>query len=634
MVASENNGAMPSGALSEHPELAPDRLFEAGPWSLDELLESPVAEHLEQGLMEFEAATKAFAEHRDELNGCDADRLVELLGEYEQLLESATRLGGFVSLQFAADTQSPEALAQSNQVEALLARCQNRLLFFELWWQSLEEEPAQALISAILSKGDDTQVQDYAFHLRQWRRQARYRLSEESEQLINLKDTDGVGAVIGLYSILTNGFAYQAQLDGVESQDMTRDELMAYAFSPNPQHRKGSYDSLLAKYSAHSQVLGQMYVHRLRDWSNENRELRGFDSPIAVRNVANDVPDEAVDALLDVVAEKASVFHDYFKLKAKALGDQSNGDDGRLSRYDLYAPIRPKDAAPDAADRVEYSDAAELVLQTFSRFDEGFGQQALRVFSENHIDAPPRVGKKGGAFCATLLPSQTPWVLLNYSGKLRDVATLAHELGHAVHSMMAEDHSILTQHPCLPLAETASVFSEILVSERLLGECDEPAARMELLASSIDDIYATVMRQAFFVRFERDAHEAVAQGGSIPDLTKIYKDNLALQFGDAVDVPDVFAEEWMAIPHIYAMPFYCYAYSFGQLLVLALYSRFRKEGEAFKPGYLRLLAHGGSERPRRILEEVGVDMSDRDFWRGGFAIAEERIAQLAELVGT
>ncbi len=606
--------------------LAPERLFEAREWSLNELISEPIQDSLERGLKAFDRASQDFSAHRAALDECDGCQLVELLSEYEALLEAATRLGGFVSLQFSADTQSPEALAQSNQAEAMLSRCQNRLLFFELWWQQLDDAGAQGLLNEVATTEGDS-IADYVFQLHQWRREARYRLTEESEKLINTKDTDGVGAVVGLYSILTNGFTYTADIEGVEPSTMTRDQLMAYAFSPNPSHRRSAYDALMLKYNEHSQVLGQMYVHRLRDWSNENVELRGFESPISVRNVANDVPDGAVDALLDVVAEKAGVFHRYFRLKAKALGQE------RLSRYDLYAPILPQgEGPPVVADRVEYSDAAELVLQTFSRFDEGFGQQALRVFTDDHIDALPRPGKKGGAFCATLLPSQTPWVLLNYSGKLRDVATLAHELGHAVHSMMAEKHSILTQHPCLPLAETASVFSEILVSERLIGECEEPRARMELLASSIDDIYATVMRQAFFVRFERAAHDAVAAGASIPDLTKIYRENLTLQFGDAVDVPEIFAEEWMAIPHIYAMPFYCYAYSFGQLLVLALYRRFREEGDSFKPGYLRLLAHGGSERPRRILEEVGVDMSDRDFWRGGFAIAEERIDQLAELI--
>ena len=228
-------------------------------------------------------------------------------------------------------------------------------------------------------------------------------------------------------------------------------------------------------------------------------------------------------------------------------------------------------------------------------------------------------------------PRLTPWVLANYTGRLRDVATLAHELGHAVHSMLAEGHSVLTQHPVLPLAETASVFAEMLLTERLLSEQSAPAARRELLASAVDDAYATVLRQAYFVLFERRAHDAIADGRSPEHLNAVYRELLDEQFGDSVTIADEFATEWVMIPHIYQAPFYCYAYCFGQLLVLALYRRFQEEGDAFKPGYLRLLEHGGSARPADILEEADVDMTDREFWRGGFEVVEEMVDELEEL---
>ena len=237
-----------------------------------------------------------------------------------------------------------------------------------------------------------------------------------------------------------------------------------------------------------------------------------------------------------------------------------------------------------------------MVLETFYDFDARVGEQAERVFIQDHIDSEIRKGKRAGAFCATVLPSQTPWVLMNYTGKVRDVSTLAHELGHAIHSMMAEHHSLLTQHATLPLAETASVFAEQLLTEQLLEQEDDPLVRREILASSVDDMYATVMRQAYFVIFERDAHQAVLENKSPEDLYALYMDNLREQFGDSVELSDEFRYEWVSIPHIYNTPFYCYAYSFGQLLVLSLYRRYQQEGEAFKPGYLRLLARGGSAR--------------------------------------
>jgi oligoendopeptidase F len=214
---------------------------------------------------------------------------------------------------------------------------------------------------------------------------------------------------------------------------------------------------------------------------------------------------------------------------------------------------------------------------------------------------------------------------------VRDVATLAHELGHAVHSMLAEGHSVLAQHPVLPLAETASVFSEMLLTDRLLSEVESVGARRELLASAVGDSFATVMRQAFFVLFEQQAHQAIMEGASAEDLNEIYGKLLAEQFGDSVELGESFNSEWVAIPHIFHTPFYCYAYSFGQLLVLALYRRFQEEGEAFKPAYLRLLAHGGSQRPEAILAEAGIDVHQESFWQGGFDVVEGWVRELEAL---
>ena len=585
--------------------------YELEPWDLSALLPEPSASVIGERLQALEGAVARFEGYRDRL-ATSADRalLAEILTAYERLSEMVAEVAGYGSLWFAADTQSAAALAYRNRLQQVLTGVGNRTMFFALWWKGLDDVSAAALLP-----------EDHADHrhfLLDLRRDKPYTLDEAREQLINLKDGDGIDALLTLYSILTNRLEFELTVDG-ERRTLTRDQLMSHAFAADPELRAAVYRELYRVYAREATPLGQIYVHRVRDWHNEGVTLRGHASAIAVRNRANDIPDPAVETLLEVVREHAPLFQRYFRLKAGWLGLP------RLRRYDIYAPIATSSRT------IPYAEGVRSVLDTFASFDAGLAERAERVFAERHIDAEPRKGKKGGAFCATVLPRHTPWVLANYTGRVRDVATLAHELGHAVHSILADHHSVLTQHPSLPLAETASVFAEMLMTDRLLEEESDRLARRELLVAAIDDIYATVLRQAWFVRFEVAAHRAVIDGASTAELCDLYLSLLGEQFGDSVEVADEFRYEWLSIPHIYQTPFYCYAYCFGQLLVLALYRRYQQEGERFKPGYLKMLAYGGAARPEEILQEVGVDIADPDFWRGGFAVVKDLIAELERL---
>jgi oligoendopeptidase F len=272
-----------------------------------------------------------------------------------------------------------------------------------------------------------------------------------------------------------------------------------------------------------------------------------------------------------------------------------------------------------------------MVLASLGGFSPLLAEHARRVFVDSHLDSEIRARKYSGAFCASVLPGFTPWVLVNYNNRVNDVATLAHELGHAVHGLMAADHSPLTFHASLPLAETASVFSEMLLLERLLEEESDPAVRREILARFVDDTYATVMRQAYFVLFEREAHSLIEDGQTTDVLAERYLANLEEQFGDALELSNEFRWEWVSIPHIYHTPFYCYAYSFGQLLVLALYQQYKALGTAFVPKYLRILAYGGSQGPAEILGEAGIDTTKAAFWQGGFDVIAGMIDELESL---
>jgi oligoendopeptidase F len=297
----------------------------------------------------------------------------------------------------------------------------------------------------------------------------------------------------------------------------------------------------------------------------------------------------------------------------------------KLRRYDIYGPVVKTDKQYD------FADAVELVLSSFRRFSPQIADLAERVFSDRHLDSEVRKGKQGGAFCATVTPDLTPYVLQSYNGRPDDVATLAHELGHAIHAMLAEHHSGMVQQASLPLAETASTFGELLVIDRLLSEDPDPETQRDLLFRQMDTNYATIMRQAYFAIFEREAHAKVQTGASIDELSDLYAANLAEQFGDAIELNEEFRHEWVLIPHIYSTPFYVYAYAFGQLLVLSLYQQFLAEGEAFKPRYLKLLSAGGSEAPVRILEAAGIDIHSAEFWQGGFDVLETALERLEAL---
>ena len=565
-------------------------------WDLSDLVDRPV-EHLDRLTKELDGLVSRFESLRSQLlPELSGEAFLDVLRLSEEIARLSGKLSAFSYLWFAEDTKNPEARSFKSIVEERLTAMQNRLLFFDLWWQSVDSSTAERLKAA---------AGDYAYHLDSIRRFARHTLSEPEEKIINLKNVTGRQTIHTIYDVLTNGFKFSLSVNG-KKRTLTREQLSSYVRNPKRSVREAAYRELFRVFAGSYDVVGEIYAALLKDWKAENLELRKFTSPIAARNLGNDVPDEAVTVLLSVCGKNANVFQEYFRLKGRILNLK------RFHRYDIYAPHRAD------RKRYRYSDAASVVLRAYRGFSPRLSDLAERVFAERHIDVRNRTGKLSGAFCYSVTPELTPYVMLNYTGEARDVATLAHELGHAVHAMMAARHTIFTFHATLPLAETASVFGERILSDMLMNEERNTGAKQGLLLTQMDDIYATVMRQAYFVRFEQSAHEMVAKGATARDLSEVYLADLRQQFGKAVIVPDQFRWEWSTIPHIFASPFYCYAYSFGNLLVLALYQQYRRQGAAFIPKYLALLAAGGSRSPEGVLSELGVDILSEEFWQGGF----------------
>jgi oligoendopeptidase F len=581
--------------------------YTLSPWSLIDLFPSADGPEIEAAFEDLESKTSDFAAFREKLtDDIDFEEFMDVIKAIEALRITASKLAVYPGLWFAADTQSQQAQALYARVQQFLAQVQNNTLFFSLWWKELDQQKADALMS---------RTDDYRYWLEEMRHFKPYTLTEPEEKIINIKDVNGINALVTLYDSITNRYVFKVEIDG-DIQEMTRGQLMVMARSANPDHRAAAYQELYRVYGEDGPILGQMYQTLIRDWRSENVELRGYASPISARNLVNDLPDEVVDTLLEVCEANADVFQNYFKLKAKWLGVD------KLRRYDIYAPVAESEKEYD------FNKAVKLTLEAFNEFSPHIAELAKQVFEADHVDSEVRKGKQDGAFCASVVPGHTPYVKLNYQGKASDVATLAHELGHAIHAMLAFDHNVFTFHSSLPMAENASTFAEMLLVDRLLEVEDDPGVRRDILFSQVDDAYATIMRQIFFSMFEVTAHDMVAEGATIDQLSEAYYQNLQKQFGDAVELSEEFKWEWVSIPHFLHVPFYVYAYSFGQLLVLSLYKQYKEEGESFKPRYIKVLEAGGSASPLDICAEAGLDITKAAFWQGGFDVIKDLIREL------
>ena len=584
--------------------------YKISKWSLAPLYPSYESAELQSAFDMIEEQVTSFEGVRGKLNpDISAEQFMQVIHASEEMTRVGNKLYSFAGLSFTADTQDQAAQSLYSRAQQFLAEIENRTLFFSLWWKEVDEVNAKRLMDA---------SGDYRYYLESMRLFKPHTLSEAEEKVVNLKNVTGVNALNTLYDSITSRYVFKLKVKG-RMQELTRGQVMRFAQGSDPKMRAAAYQELYRVYGEAGPILGQIYQTVARDWHNENISLRKFSDPLSVRNLANDIPNEAVDALLETARKNTNIFKRYFNLKAKTLGVK------KLRRYDIYAPVAGSDK------KYDYGKAAEMVLESFSAFDPKLGELARRVFDDNRLDSEVRKGKRDGAFCWSVLPDMTPYVLLNYQGNARDVATMAHELGHAIHSMLASHHSAFTFHSSLPLAETASTFGEMMFTDKLLAEEKDEAVRRDILFKQVDDAYATIMRQSYFALFEKQAHDMIQKNASVDELSAAYMENLKEQLGDSVELSDEFKWEWVSIPHIYHTPFYVYAYAFGQLLVFSLYQQYKLEGESFKPRYLKILSAGGSEAPAKILEEAGINIRDPKFWQGGFDVLEKLVSELEKL---
>jgi len=586
--------------------------YQLGEWDLSELAKSPKSQAFQKQILELENQAKKFEKIKLKLDPkMSSKRFMSILQEVEKISEKMSKIGGYASLSYSSDTQSDEATSLMTKMSKLGSEISNKILFFDLWWKTqIDEKNAKRLIK------DAGELTEYLVHKRLF---AKYALSEPEERIINTLDVTGISALVKLYDKITNAYEYKMRI-GNKTKKMTREELTNYVRSTSPKIRETAYKTILTKYTENKGVVGEIYQNIVLNWRDEGIEIRGYKTPISMRNIGNDVDDKTVESLLSVCRKNSPVFQKFFVQKAKMLKIK------KLRRYDLYAPA----AANIKEKNYTYSKSVKLVFESLGKFSETLEDFARKVFNENHIDSSVRQGKRDGAFCSTLTPKITPYVLVNFTGKSRDVFTLAHELGHAVHSQAAQDRSILVQDAPLPLAETASTFSELLLYDNLSDKISDDEKKI-MLSEKIDDLYATILRQSFFTIFEVDAHKQIGKGTTVGEISKTYLQNLKEQFGNSVSLSEDFGIEWSCIPHFYHTPFYCYAYSFGNLLALSLFQRYKKEGKDFVSSYIEILAAGGSKKPEKLLSEHGFDIRSSKFWQEGFDYVDEQVKALSSL---
>ena len=582
-------------------------------WDLSELFSGLDDPKIDIVLNQSRQQAERFVEqYRGKLGDLTPEALAGAYDELEAISGPLYRLGMFVNLEYAVDTADDNIKALLGKIEQSSSTTSNLLVFFSLELGNLSDDQFAKFEGAEALK-------DFGYKIAKMRKNAKYNLSEKEEQVINLKDLNGSNAHQKLYGELTASFSFEFEMDG-ETKTLNGDQLRAMRQHPDADVRQRAMKLFFTRYEDNSLVINHLYNSLVKDHGIEV-DIRGFDQPISTMNTHNDLSDAAIQALNDVTTESYSLVNRYYKLKAKML------EMDEMTLADIYAPL------PQSSKAYPFEDAKTLVLDGFKSFDNDFYEMAKAMFDENRIHAPIMPKKRGGAFCSSSTPDINPYVMVNFLGKPRDVSTLAHELGHAIHDIYCSKQTLFNYHPILPLAETASVFSEMLVTDLLLSTQTDKAVKKQILTEKLEDIFATSHRQNMFSNFERETHEKIGKNRlSTQELCTIYQEQLKLMFQDSVVYPDEYKWEWSAIPHIFEAPFYVYAYNFGNLLVIALYQQYKEEGPSFVPKLKAMLSEGSSCSPREITELAGIDISKPDFWKKSFVYIEGLVTQLESLI--
>ncbi|WP_142713177.1 M3 family oligoendopeptidase [Fodinibius sediminis] len=553
-------------------------------------------------------ADEFVSSYKNKVMEFDEQQMNQALQEYEEILELSGKIGSYAQLIWSTDTSNAEYGKLVQEARELSSEIHQRLVFFDVEWLAMDDEQARRLI-------ESETLEHYRHYLETSRRYKPHILDEKSEQVLSAKKVTGRSAW-NRYFDETMGAA-RFTLDG---EELTQQEALSKLHEPERELRKKAHAALTGTFSELSRSMTFIFNTLLADKHTDDR-LRNYPSWISSRNLANEIEDQTVDLLVTAVTGRYSLVHRFYELKRSLLGyDQ-------LYDYDRYAPLL------ETQKQIQWDKARRTVLDSYSEFHPRMGEIAGEFFEQQWIDAAIKPGKRGGAYSASTVPSVHPYVFMNFNGKIRDVQTLAHELGHGVHQYLSREQGVLQAGTPLTTAETASVFGEMLVFQALMRKLDDPREKLALLIGKIDDTIATVFRQVSMNRFEHAIHTKRREEGELTtgEFSALWRKTQTDIYGDSVTLTEGYDLWWSYIPHFLHTPGYVYAYAFGELLVLALYKQYTQSENGFSDAYIDMLRAGGADWPEQIVGKLGLDITKPDFWDGGLSAIEQMIEQAEEL---
>ncbi|OGR00195.1 MAG: oligoendopeptidase F [Deltaproteobacteria bacterium RIFOXYD12_FULL_55_16] len=563
-------------------------------WQLSDLYQGLADPRIETDLACCEQEACALKEqYAGRVAGLEASELCALVSHLETLETLMGRIATFAFLNFTTQIQNAPAGAFLQKIKEAGSRIGRETVFFELEWSKLEDGAATPLLA-------DENLRHYRHHLASMRRYARHLLSMAEETLLIEKAPVGRSSWSNLFEKVMGHLKFG-------EKQRTEEEVLTDLYSPERAVRAQAADELTAGLASQLHVLSHIFNTLLAEKMIDDR-LRRYDSWVSSMNLYNELEDHTVTVLVEAVSSRYDMVQRYYRLKKEILGL------AELYDYDRYAPLPHLPTT-----QVDWQTSREMVLTAFHEFAPEIGEIAALFFEKRWIHAPILEGKRGGAFAHPCVPEVHPYVLLNYTGSLRDISTVAHELGHGVHQYLAAENGYYNSSTTLVLAETASVFAELLLFKSQVKLLTNPEERRAFICQKLESIFATVFRQVAMNRFEHAVHNARRESGELSpeQLAEYWLKTQRAMFADSVTLREDYGLWWSYIPHFLNTPGYVYSYAFGELLVLALYNLYQEDPAAFVPRYLDLLRAGGSNTPAELLKPFGVDLDDPAFWLGG-----------------